>query len=60
LCWKRRRFKRRSERRAAIFASLEWHYIVDDLSELSEVEVEQEHWDKRHDSDASSSPARSR
>ena len=41
-----------TERRAAILASLEWQYIVDDLSELSEVEVEQEHWETRYDSDA--------
>jgi hypothetical protein len=31
-----------TERRAAILASLEWQYIVDDLSELSEDEVEQD------------------
>ena len=41
-----------AERPAAISRKLEWQYIVDDLSELSEVEVEQEHWETRYDSDA--------
>jgi hypothetical protein len=32
----------KGRRRAAILARLEWQHIVDDLSELSEVEVEQD------------------
>jgi hypothetical protein len=54
LCWNEEEVQKDTERRAAILASLESQYIVDDLSGLSEVEVEveQEHWNTRHDSDA--------
>jgi hypothetical protein len=41
-CAATRRRLKDAERRGAILASLEWQYIVDHLSELSEVEVEQD------------------
>jgi hypothetical protein len=40
LCCNKEEAQKDAERHAAILASLEWQHIVDDLSELSEVEVD--------------------